>query len=787
MASLQKNVASQNVTFCLVNATTGAADPTGTGLTGFVTKDNGTQAATAGTFTNKTNGQYNYAPTQAETNATDVGFLFTATGDIPLNIDFHTDNVDAGGNLQIDVVKWNGTAVAAPATAGIPDVNVKNINNVSGASVTTVSANQGTTQPVNFTGTGGSALVQVDAKDWNGTPMVGTVPPDAMFLRNGTAQAGGATSITLDSGASAVNNFYNGADVFIRSGTGAGQTNVITGYVGSTKVATVGATWATTPDATSVFTVAAFGPGSASVSGTVNANVTQWSGTAVGTVSPDSILLRNGTAQGGAASSITLDAGASATTNLYNGATIFIRSGTGAGQTNVITAYNGGTKVATVGTAWATVPDATSVFSVAAFGPVQASVSGTVNANVISWSGVGVTGVSPDTYQMRNGTAQAGSANTITLDAGASAVSGYYNGQDVYIRSGTGAGQADVIISYNGATKVATLGNNWATNPDATSVFTVAAFGPVQSVVSGTVTANVTQWNGTNVSTPATAGIPDVNVKNINNISGAGVTTVNANQGTTQPVNFTGTAGSALVQVDTRDWLGSAVSAATAGIPDVNTKNINNISMAGVTAVGTTVGTTQPINFTGTGASALVQVDVKDWLASAVSAATAGIPDVNVKNLNNLSAGGVTTISGNVGTSQPINFTGTGASALVQVDTRDVSGTPVVSPMPTNMTQINGNATSAAQLALANATIVSGTCTGGSTTTAVVGTLVNPASLTTAGQLIGRTIIFLSNTTTGGLRAQASNITQSTTGATPTISFTAMTNAPANGDTFVVV
>src|SRR6516162_4696223 len=160
MASLQRNVASQNVTFVLVNATTGAADATGTGLAGFVTKDNGAQAGTAGTFTNKTNGQYNYAPTQAETNATDVGFLFTATGDIPLNIDFHTDNVDAGGNLQIDVVKWNGTAVAAPATAGIPDVNVKNINNVSGASVTTVSANQGTTQPVNFTGTGGSALVQ---------------------------------------------------------------------------------------------------------------------------------------------------------------------------------------------------------------------------------------------------------------------------------------------------------------------------------------------------------------------------------------------------------------------------------------------------------------------------------------------------------------------------------------------------------------------------------------------------------------------------------------------------
>lgn len=33
----------------------------------------------------------------------------------------------------------------------------------------------------------------------------------------------------------------------------------------------------------------------------------------------------------------------------------------------------------------------------------------------------------------------------------------------------------------------------------------------------GTVNANVLQWNSTNVSAPATAGIPDVNVKNIDN------------------------------------------------------------------------------------------------------------------------------------------------------------------------------------------------------------------------------------------------------------------------------
>ena len=110
MASLQKNVASQNFTFCLVFATSGAAAP-GLTVSGFVTKDGGAQGATAGTFTSLGNGQYNYAPTQAETNATDVGFLATATGAIPVNIDFHTDLTGAGGRLLISENLQQNTAL----------------------------------------------------------------------------------------------------------------------------------------------------------------------------------------------------------------------------------------------------------------------------------------------------------------------------------------------------------------------------------------------------------------------------------------------------------------------------------------------------------------------------------------------------------------------------------------------------------------------------------------------------------------------------------------------------
>ena len=73
------------------------------------------------------------------------------------------------------------------------------------------------------------------------------------LTRTGTAQAGASSTITLDSGASATNSFYNYQTIIIQSGTGAGQTALITGYVGSTKVATISGSWLTNPDNTSVF------------------------------------------------------------------------------------------------------------------------------------------------------------------------------------------------------------------------------------------------------------------------------------------------------------------------------------------------------------------------------------------------------------------------------------------------------------------------------------------------------------------------------------------------------
>lgn len=71
-----------------------------------------------------------------------------------------------------------------------------------------------------------------------------------------------------------------------------------------------------------------------------------------------------GTAQAGASNSITLAAATTATENELRGKKLYLTSGTGAGQSNRITAYNSSTKVATVACAWATNPSSDTTYMV---------------------------------------------------------------------------------------------------------------------------------------------------------------------------------------------------------------------------------------------------------------------------------------------------------------------------------------------------------------------------------------------------------------------------------------
>lgn len=85
---LHKNVSSQHIGFGMMTIS-GLADASAT-VSVFTSKDGSAQASGSGTVTNLGNGQYDYAPTQSETNGVNVSFLFTATTDVPQNISIFT-------------------------------------------------------------------------------------------------------------------------------------------------------------------------------------------------------------------------------------------------------------------------------------------------------------------------------------------------------------------------------------------------------------------------------------------------------------------------------------------------------------------------------------------------------------------------------------------------------------------------------------------------------------------------------------------------------------------------
>lgn len=101
------------------------------------------------------------------------------------------------------------------------------------------------------------------------------------------------------------------------------------------------------------------------------------------------------------------------------------------------------------------------------------------------------------------GTAQAGAAGTLTLATSAAATADLYNGMTLYLRSGTGAGQARQIHDYSAA-RVASVSPNWTVTPDATTVYVLVPTPPANQ--SEPAEVNVTQIAGTAVTGTGTSG-----------------------------------------------------------------------------------------------------------------------------------------------------------------------------------------------------------------------------------------------------------------------------------------
>lgn len=174
-----------------------------------------------------------------------AGVTFPSSVASPTNITAGTiatvtnlTNAPTAGDFTATMKTSIGTAVAASAVASVT-------GNVGG----------NVTGSVGSIASGGITAASIASAAFTAAKFAadtGLVP-----IRSNTAQAGAATTITLDASANANNNFYNNCLILLTGGTGAGQSRFITAYVGSAKVATV-ATWVTNPDNTSTFAILPF-------------------------------------------------------------------------------------------------------------------------------------------------------------------------------------------------------------------------------------------------------------------------------------------------------------------------------------------------------------------------------------------------------------------------------------------------------------------------------------------------------------------------------------------------
>ncbi len=160
-------------------------------------------------------------------------------------------------------------------------------------------------------------------------------------------------------------------------------------------------------------------------------------------VSDGLIILHEGTAQAGAATTITLAAGASATDDIYHDAYVSIIAGTGAGQIRATIAYDGASKVLTVSKAWAVNPSSDSEYVL--------SGSSSVDLHTIRDSLVAVSNLEASATTMVIGTVDDTVAPSNTVFEAADiteATADHFNGRRIIFTSGALQYQATTIEDY---------------------------------------------------------------------------------------------------------------------------------------------------------------------------------------------------------------------------------------------------------------------------------------------------------------------------------------------------
>jgi hypothetical protein len=295
---------------------------------------------------------------------------------------------------------------------------------------------------------------------------------------------------------------------------------------------------------------------------------------------------------------------------------------------------------------------------------------------------------------------QTGSTTTTVLTGVSGLAGATLVGNKIAIVSGTGIGQARVITAWStGGT--ATINYAWTTQPAIGDGYVIYNDNAPKVDVNLQTQANVVQWLGTPPQTPNTAGVPIVDDRTVIRVNTAG-----------------GSAGSTTIQLD------------------AGASSVNNFykGLAVIILSGTGAGQGGRVITNYVGATKIATV-TPAWITTVDNTSvfvlvSAGV-DVEAINSFTTTASGAITVSTNIGSSQPINFSGSGASAYVKVDLQTILGTP--SPAAPGYVAIDLNTVNNqnASLNLSNTVIGLATSTG---------TVSGNVSGSLLGDVIGRVV-----------------------------------------------
>jgi hypothetical protein len=150
-------------------------------------------------------------------------------------------------------------------------------------------------------------------------------------------------------------------------------------------------------------------------------------------------LESNGTIQLVNSTAITLESKASGTDNIYNGSTLYIRSGLGSGQLKEIVDYTGATRIAIVNSAYTITPNTSSQYHV---GP-KVSITGD-GSGALAYANVS-SGTITDINLISGGSNYSSATTTITANSGTSATAV----SPVPPNGGHGADPIDELLAFN--------------------------------------------------------------------------------------------------------------------------------------------------------------------------------------------------------------------------------------------------------------------------------------------------------------------------------------------------